>query len=151
MGRARRIEELEQAALMDWARYVKTELGFLSDYLFAIPNGAMLGGDLRLRSLQAKRLKRTGMMPGASDLFLAIPRRQWHGFYIEMKKPMKYFGSMGEARRAISKDQAEFGKRMLAAGYLWMVFFGGDQARAGIELYLAGKQVVAAGVPGHGV
>jgi hypothetical protein len=47
--------------------------------LFSIPNGGYRD------SLEAARLVKEGVLPGALDLFLSIPAKNYHGMYIESK------------------------------------------------------------------
>ena len=51
--------------------------------LFAIPNGGSRN------SIEAANMKRTGTLSGAWDLFLSVPKGNWSGMYIEMKRDDK--------------------------------------------------------------
>lgn len=136
-------EEEEQALVIEWARYARVlvdgNLRPLERYLLAIPNGAYLGGTARQRSAQMWRLKRVGLRSGAGDLLLTLARGSWFGFFIEMKKRRNQFRYESECARAVSDDQKLFGEHVLEAGYLWMVVYGFDEAKAAIERYLAGR------------
>ena len=72
-------EEQEQAAVMEWAMLMAKQFPDLED-LFHIGNGG-----LRSKS-EAVRLKRIGVKPGVSDLFLPAPVGKYHGLWIEMKR-----------------------------------------------------------------
>ncbi|HEV2917589.1 MAG TPA: VRR-NUC domain-containing protein [Candidatus Babeliales bacterium] len=61
-----------QCALVDWARLKGLPL-------IAIPNGG------KRTRWEGARQKKLGLLPGVSDLFLAIPSRGFGGFWIEMK------------------------------------------------------------------
>jgi hypothetical protein len=119
-------EHQEQSAVIDWWRRACASYGLPEFALFAIPNG---GG----RSMvQAVMLKREGVRPGVSDLFLAaragfrdVPGKR--GLFIEMKvKPNK-----------ASDAQIEFGEYVASAGYGSWVCYSADQAIAAIKQYLA--------------
>lgn len=75
------IEDDNQLALMQWARSKRFNGARLSDYLHHSPNGGKR--DVR----EAARLKAQGVLAGFPDLFLFVPRGQWHGLMIEMKSP----------------------------------------------------------------
>lgn len=102
------VEHEHQKALIDWARVTRLDAApgieagsYLSDYLFAIPNG----GKRSLR--EAARLKAEGVLSSVSDLFLPIVRNGYAGFWIEMKAP----------GRKPTKGQGEWLLRMRKAGY----------------------------------
>lgn len=79
----------------------------LTDHLFAIPNGATLGGDRIERGKRGNRLKREGMLPGVADLFLAVPSGELCGLWIEMKT----------VRGQQTAVQKQFEMNMTRAGY----------------------------------
>jgi hypothetical protein len=71
-------EHGHQAALFCWAaqNYDKhLELAFM----FAIPNGG------QRHAAVASKLKAEGVKSGVPDIFLPIPRKHWHGLFIELK------------------------------------------------------------------
>lgn len=114
-------EHSEQAALFDWAAW-QANLGREPlRWLFAIPNG-----ELRKKSVAAK-LKEEGVKSGVPDIFLPYPSRGGHhGLFIEMKiKPNKP-----------SAGQIDYLEWLAGCGYLAMVAYGFDEARAIIENYL---------------
>lgn len=59
-------------------------------FLFSIPNGASIAGKVGKSGfpVMASILKGEGMTAGIPDLFLALPRCQCHGLFIEMKTPV---------------------------------------------------------------
>lgn len=65
-----------QVACVKW---FKETYPFFSMALFSIPNG----GSRHI--LEAINLKKEGMTKGVADLFLAIPNKENHGVFIEMK------------------------------------------------------------------
>jgi len=71
-------EHREQAALFEWAALHESRAPELA-LLFAIPNGGA-----RHPAVAAK-LKAEGVKAGVPDVFLPVPRDEWHGLVIEMK------------------------------------------------------------------
>ena len=72
-------------------------------------------------------LKAAGMKTGVPDLSLPVPRRGFHGLYIEMK-----FG-----KGKTTKAQEEFMALRSGAGLQTAVAYGAEQAREVIRHYLA--------------
>lgn len=66
-------------------RWMRLQYPREATMLFAIPNGAHLAGTAKQRAAHWARLEREGAKAGVPDLFLAIPRRDSHGLFIEMK------------------------------------------------------------------
>jgi len=116
-------ESAEQAIVVRWfvAQYPR-----LWRHLQASQNGAVLSGNAAQRAIQVRRLKAMGMVVGQADLFLALPRVNSHGLYIEMKS------EVGK----ISPEQREFLDDMSSQGYITMVANGADQAINAIKFYM---------------
>lgn len=93
-----------QAACITWFRM---QYPTRSGLLFAIPNGAKLAGTPWQRAKTWKRFEAEGALPGAADLFLAIPSGDLAGLFIEMKTK--------QGRQ--SDTQAAFEAGVVAAGY----------------------------------
>jgi hypothetical protein len=62
---------------------------------FAVPNGAILGGDEKLRAIQMGKLKREGFEPGVPDWCFPQPRGAFSGLWIEFKS---HEGKVSEAQ-----------------------------------------------------
>jgi hypothetical protein len=77
---------LSEAQIQSQIRSYLSALGIDSVH-FA--NGAVLAGDKIARAKQINKLKRAGMVPGASDLILFDRRVRRVGF-LEVKKPGSY-------------------------------------------------------------
>lgn len=73
-------EHGHQVAVCVWASRVLNVQPLLR-WLFAIPNGG------ERNPATASRLKAEGVKTGVPDLCLPVPRRNYAGLYIEMKKP----------------------------------------------------------------
>ena len=111
-------EDREQAALIQWFRIQYPQYEKL---LFHIPNGQNVGAKI------GARLKRTGLLAGVPDLFLAIPSFDWHGLFIEMKsKPGK-----------LTAKQKEMHKQLIAQRYHVVTAYGWHEGHDIIKEYLA--------------
>lgn len=115
-------EQLEQIKLFEWLKLnSKTK-----NCCFAIPNdGARLP---RLGAL----MKRLGLKPGVSDIFIARPNNHCHGLFIELKAKDSKTGKY----RKPSETQIEFLLEMNKMGYLCIVANGADEAIEIVEQYL---------------
>jgi hypothetical protein len=88
--------------------------------LFAIPNGG-------LRNIRtAMRLKKEGTLAGVPDLFLSIPRNDWHGFYIEMKA----------GKNKLTEEQEKFFTASQKHNYKCQVVRSLDQFMREVSFYL---------------
>jgi hypothetical protein len=114
-------EHVEQSNVVRWFRLQYPKLT-----MFAIPNGSHLAGDVRVRAIKMAKLKEEGLLPGASDLFLAFPSGKWHGLFIEMKS----------SRGKVSDEQSKFMKAVTDSGYAAYVCYGFDEAKIVIQDYL---------------
>ena len=117
------LEHTEQVTLMQWWALAHKQFGISEQLLFAIPNGG------QRNIVVATKLKAEGVRPGIPDLFLAVPRRNAHGLFIEMKK----------AKGGRVSDKQSTAMDLLAEqGYKWAVCHGWNEARICIESYLKG-------------
>ena len=106
----KRSETTEQIGLINWARANEEYVPELR-LLHHIPNeGIRTNGPV---------LKAAGMKAGVPDLSLPVPRRGFHGLYIEMK-----FG-----KGKTTKAQEEFMALLREQGYKTAVAYGAEQAR----------------------
>jgi len=125
------IEDAHQAQLVSWAKLRRLPGSIaqgkkVGDFLIAIPNGGKR--DIR----EAARLKQQGVKSGVSDLFLALPRGNYCGLWIEMKRPIV----KGKSRPKVSEMQNIWISKMVVVGYRAKVCYGFDEARELIEMYL---------------
>jgi len=102
-----------QAALVNWCR-------MLSILIISIPNGAKRSFAMSMRE------KSTGLTAGASDLFMPIANRKYHGYFIELKRP-------GEKPRG---NQYVFMEKVRTQGYKAEYFDDWIKAKESIEEYL---------------
>ena len=110
-------EHQEQVMLITWFRmqYKQYKL-----HLWAIPNG----GSRHI--VTAVNLKAEGVLAGVSDLFLMIPKGEYHGMFIEMK------AKAGK----VSDSQKEFMAAASSINYKTVVCYGFDEAKEAITKYL---------------
>jgi len=97
--------ELQQVCLKWFRVEFCSPFGQFEDYaetLFSIPNGGKYSSKVTAVTMVAE-----GLTAGVADLFLAVPRRIYHGLFIEMKTPTGVW----------RKEQQEFAKRQIALGY----------------------------------
>ena len=94
--------------------------------LQASASGAVLGGNPRARAIQMNTMKASGLVIGQCDLFLAIPKHNYHGLYIEMKA----------SKGVVSVEQEEFIESMRAQGYMAEVCYGNEAAIELIKSYI---------------
>ena len=86
--------------------------------------------DLVFMSIQTAQMKREGVVAGAPDLFLAEPRQDKHGLFIEMKK----------VGGKTSSSQNEVIDKLRAKGYEAFVCEGADEAYGMLLTYVYGDQ-----------
>jgi len=113
-------ESSEQTLLVARVRNFHPDLVFMS-----IPNGGKR--DIRV----AAQMKREGVLAGAPDLFLAEPRENKHGLFIEMKK----IGGR------TSSNQNDIIDKLRAKGYEAVVCEGADEAYSKLLVYVYGNQL----------
>ena len=114
-------EHSEQTALIEWWRMYARWKSLPECLLMAIPNGG------RRDAVTGARLHAEGVRAGIPDLFLAVPTRQAHGLWIEMKR--QHGGRISDAQKssmAALEDQ----------GYACTVCKGWQEARRAISDYL---------------
>ena len=112
-------EDIEQAALFEWAKYYP-----ILKWMHAIPNG----GQRNLR--EARRLKIQGVKDGVNDIFLPIPIGSHHGLVIEMKRQKTY------GKAPVTKKQTEYQEYMTSQGYHCVICYGCNEAIQAIKDYL---------------
>ena len=115
-------EDCHQAALFCWASLPETQQRYpeLAKLFFAIPNGG------ERNKIVAAKLKATGVKSGVTDLLLAVPRKLYHGLFIELKK----IGGRPE------KDQVAFIEAVRAQGYAACICEGWMSAKDAVVSYL---------------
>lgn len=72
-------ESVEQQHLFQWAKLQQAAYPELA-LLYHVPNGG------KRNRATAARLKAEGVKPGVPDICLPVPRGDYHGLYIELKR-----------------------------------------------------------------
>jgi len=116
-------EALEQIALFQW---IKTQ-PHISRFAFSIPNERKTSPQTGLL------LKRMGLRPGVSDVFIAVPREMFHGLFIEMKA----------GKNKTTKSQDEFLSDMRESGYATAICYGATEAINIIKNYFGSVSTAA--------
>ncbi len=110
-------EQIEQAKLFDWIRSVKE----LKSYCFHIAN------ERQCTPMQGRILKRMGVRPGVSDVFVGVPRSTYNGMFLELKA----------GTNVPTESQENFMLDMASQGYYCVWAKGFEQAKQCIQDYLA--------------
>lgn len=113
-------EDREQEIVIQWKELMMNRVPQLK-YLFHIGNGGSR------HPAEAVKLRRMGVVPGVSDLFLPVARNGYHGLWIEMKR--QHGGKL-------SKPQKEWLEGMREEGYKAERANGAEEAIAILEEYL---------------
>ena len=128
-----------QTAFVSWWRLAHKGLGVPdARLLMMIPNGAYFGAGTNARgvslaAIRSVRMKRQGMVSGAPDLFLAVPRgnmgeaRFYSGLWIEMKTD----------KGRPSPVQREMHELLLTQGYAVIVAHSVADAINSVTKYLS--------------
>jgi hypothetical protein len=116
------VSQLESQAQSDFIRYARFVLKDRQHLIFAIPNG----GSRNI--IEASNLKKQGVVAGVPDLFLAIPNKDYHGLFIEMKR---------ETKSKVSDNQKEVIALLKSQGYAVEICYGFQEAVDCFNNYLA--------------
>jgi len=109
-------EQIEQINFMNWVR---------ENYPSVWDDTYHFANERKCAPWQGKTLKKMGVKSGVADIFVAVPRLQYHGLWIELK---------AEGGR-LSKEQKEFLARSTKRGYLAMAVWGCEAAQAVFKSY----------------
>lgn len=113
--RINHLEDAEQSALFKaLTRYYPN----IRQLTFAIPNGGYR------TPIEAKRLQSQGVTPGIPDIFCAFASNDYHGLFIEMKRP----AIKGSPKGQISPSQRLMISSLSSQGYLVKVCYGAHEA-----------------------
>lgn len=111
-------ETIEQITVMDWLRWKHPLIVKLTMH---IPN------ERKQNKIWGLVLAHMGVLAGASDLFMAYPRKNYHGLFLEMKTKK---GRLTDNQKTFLSDMSE-------QGYLAEVAYGAEHAISIIEKYLS--------------
>ena len=125
----------EQVELFVWADRMFYRLPEL-DLLFATINGAKMPYGKNKNghrfSKEAMRQKKAGLKSGVPDLILPVARRDYYGLFIELKRAKKSLS-------VVSDEQKQWIEKLTARGYLAVICYGAEEAKAVILNYLGAK------------
>lgn len=109
---------------MEWLRYHP----ILKDLVIKIDNEG------KRTPLQGHRLKKMGLRPGASDLFISYPSKSYAGLYLEVKRDKKYTVSEQSTPSWIA--QTEFQRKVKSVGFDAHFCYGWLEGKRIVEKYL---------------
>lgn len=117
-------EREEQIALFRWVAKM-LQVGMYPELrlLFHIAN------ERRCTPAQGAMLKKMGVRKGVPDLCLPVPRRGYHGLYIEMKS----------IKGRPTKEQKEWMRELIRQGYDASICYGAKEAIEKIIWYVNGE------------
>ena len=115
-----------QATVIGWWRLAHKAYSLPEYLLFAIPNGGARD------SITGARLKAEGVRRGVPDLMLAVPTRDAHGLFVEMKLQE----SFNKASASSKEAQATFSHSLTSRGYAYKLCFDSTEAISAIKAYL---------------
>lgn len=95
---------------------------------------------VRLTMGQAVKMKRMRSCPGWPDLFIAEPRGEYHGLFIELKpNGKKIIKRDGTPATPHIDEQMKMIECLIAKGYLAAMCVGFDDTKTAIDTYLTIK------------
>lgn len=104
-------------------------------WIHAIGNGGSRGDSVKSRAIRGGHMKAEGVKPGIADIFLPAPRGEWHGLYIEMKKPAEK-PKRESSKGGLSDEQIAYRDWCYAVGYGWCVCYSWSEAVNIIKQYM---------------
>jgi len=110
-------------------------------WIHHIPNGGSRGDNAKSRKIQGAKMKAEGVRRGVADIFLPVPMfhepTQWHGLYIEMKKPaLKPKTCRGKG--GLEPEQIEFRKHCNEHNFGYAVCYTWEEAVHVLKKYMGG-------------
>lgn len=96
------IESAHQAQVVEWARWA-----------------------YKAKPTQSRIAKEQGMLSGVPDLFLPVPRQNYHGLYIEMKSQ----------KGRVTDNQEWFLSKTEGLGYKTVICYSAKEAISAIQAY----------------
>lgn len=125
------LEDLDQQALIEWAKLAVINGIHVIDHLIAQANG----GYRPIKT--AATLKKSGVKAGVSDLQLCYPTARYHGLWIEMKRPK----TKGRPAGTPTQEQIDWIDSRKALGYAGVFCYSVESAIQIITTYLKGGEV----------
>lgn len=116
-------EHNEQAAVVNW---FNIKYAGVSHFLMSYPSGTIIGGKNKWGAIA--KFKKEGWKKGIPDLFLAIPKGENGGLWIEMKDKNKSEKNLSDEQKFYLHELSRFYKAIWCSG--------ADEAIKAIEEYL---------------
>lgn len=131
------LDEFEFIKISTWARSLRIKLGPEAESQIRLfcwirtrtdiePYALIIPNDRKTTRIGGAILKYMGLKPGASDCFIAMPKGDFSGLWIEMK----------HGKNKPTAHQLKFLHDMDVIGYKAIVCYSYEAARAAIESYL---------------
>ena len=92
-----------------------------------------IGNEGKKSVITGKVDKQTGLIPGASDLFLAMPSNGYGGLWLELKREG---AKITPSNKAHHDRQIAFLEMMQSVGYQGYMVWGFEEAKEAIQSYL---------------
>jgi hypothetical protein len=108
------------------------------EWFHAIPNGGSRGDNAKSRAIRGGQLKAEGVRQGVADCFLPYPIGQWHGLYIEMKKPSQR-PKKTTSKGGMSDNQIKFKEYVKSLDYGFMTCYSWQHAVTTLRSYIEWK------------
>jgi hypothetical protein len=118
------LEYQEQQWLVDWLTYHI----LLKDFFHKTNNEG------KRALIQGHRLKRMGLRPGASDIFIYYPTKTYSGLWLEVKRNKKYTKSERSTPTWIAQEI--FLEKVKGVGYAGYFCYGWVDGKEIVERYL---------------
>lgn len=123
-------EHAEQAAFFTTILFkYRNDDRFIRPLLFAVPNGAFLGGR---SAATLEKLRAEGLTPGVADILYLQPRGGYSYLALEMKRADKRNQKSGGLR----PEQVEFLNAASRAGAFFAVCYSAEEAERAFDAYM---------------
>lgn len=121
------LESAHQAQVIEWSKWAFKANPVRYPHLDMLH--CSLNG-VKLTKTQSSIAKGQGMLSGVPDLFLPVPRQNYHGLYIEMKSE----------KGRVTENQHWFLTNAEGLGYKTVVCYSANEAISAIQAYY-GKEI----------
>lgn len=105
----------------------------LGEWIWAVPNGIWIPGDVQTRMRIIMSQRRLGMRKGAPDVTIAFPMHDWHGCFIEVKRDRDQ-----TAPGQIKEEQRGYLERLRDVGYYVRMCVGLEECCEAVREYIRG-------------
>ncbi len=109
------------------------------EWIHAIPNGGSRGDSQKSRAIHGGKMKAEGVRKGIPDIFLPWPSGNWHGLYIELKRPGLKPKNLKTSYGGLSKEQIKFSKYAKKLNYGFLTCYCWQTAVKNLKEYIEWK------------